>query len=134
MSSARKNLAAAERAIAREPANLVLRLKLAAALRAVDRVHDAVDVYRSVAVAYQREGRFLQALAVCRSILEIVPEDLETHVLMGEIEAARTGAPGEEPTRHDDGARRSALVPLPEVSVGPDELDFDDGDEPTGPR
>jgi tetratricopeptide (TPR) repeat protein len=133
--SAKKNLAAAARAAQREPESLVLRLKLAAALRAADRLHDALDVYRSVAVAYQREGRFLQALAVCRSILEIAPEDLETHVLLREVEAARTGAPeGEEPTRHDDGARRSALLPLPEVSVGPDEFDFDDGDEPTGPK
>jgi hypothetical protein len=133
----KKRLSAAQQAVAREPENLVLRLKLAAALRAADRLHDALDVYRLVAVAYQREGRLLQALAVCRSILELAPEDLETHVLLGEIEAARTGGAGDEPTRHDDGARRSGLLPLPEapvVDVGPDEFDYDDADEPTGPK
>jgi hypothetical protein len=124
----------AERALEREPQNLVLRLKLAAALRAAGRPFDAVDVYRSVAVAYQKEGRLLQALAVCRSILELAPEDLETHVLMGELEAARTGgASAEEPTQYDDGTRRPHAAPaarLPEVEVGPEEYDFDD--EPTG--
>lgn len=129
----RKLVAAAERAAKADPQNLVLRLKLAAALRAAGRLHDALDVYRLVAVAYHREGRLLQALAVCRSILELAPEDLETHVLLGEIEAARTGGAADEPTRHDDGSRRSALIPLPEVTVGPDEFDFDDADEPTGP-
>jgi hypothetical protein len=132
----KKLLAAAEDAARRDPGSLALRLKLAAALRAAGRLHDALDVYRSVAVAYQREARLLQALAVCRSILELAPEDLETHVLMGELEAARTGGAGDEPTRHDDGARRtghSALQPLPEVNVGPDEYDFDDNDAPTGP-
>jgi len=131
-----------ERALEKEPGNLVLRLKLAAALRAANRPFDAVDVYRSVAVAYQKEGRLLQALAVCRSILEVAPEDLETHVLLGELEAARTGgASAEEPTQYDDGTRRPhphhaptpPVVPTPrlkEVEVGPEEYDFDD--EPTG--
>jgi hypothetical protein len=96
----------AERALAEEPGNLALRLRLASALRIAGRHHDALDVYRSVAVAYQREGRLLQAIAVCRSILELAPDDLETNVLLQELETARTGgAAGEEPTRHDDGHR-----------------------------
>jgi hypothetical protein len=130
----RKIVAAAERAVEKDPGNLALRLKLAAALRGAGRLHDALDVYRLIAVAYHRDGRILQALAVCRSILELAPEDLETHVLLGEIEAARTGGAGDEPTRHDDGARRSGLLPLPEVAVGPEEFDFDDAEEPTGPK
>jgi hypothetical protein len=123
----------AERALEKEPGNLVLRLKLAAALRAANRPYDAIDVYRSVAVAYQKEGRLLQALAVCRSILELAPEDLETNVLLGELEAARTGGPGEEPTKYDDGVRRptAPVAKVPEVDVGPDDYDFDD-DDPTG--
>jgi cAMP-dependent protein kinase regulator len=120
----------AERALEQDPANLALRLRLASALRAANRHFDALDVYRSVAVAYQKEGRLLQALAVCRSILELAPDDLETNVLLQELEAARTGgSPGEEPTRHDDG-HRLPLAPQPEVAVGPD--DFED-DEPVTP-
>jgi CRP-like cAMP-binding protein len=135
----------AERALERDPGNLALRLRLAAALRAAGRHHDALDVYRSVAVAYQREGRLLQALAVCRSILELAPDDLETNVLHGELEAARTGAPGEEPTRHDDGAgrrhRTPAAPPTPPATPPPpapdapgeDEVDFDDEETRTPP-
>jgi cAMP-dependent protein kinase regulator len=128
----------AERALEKDPQNLALRLRLAAALRAANRHHDALDVYRSVAVAYQREGRLLQALAVCRSILELAPEDLETNVLFGELEAQRTGASGEEPTRHDDGVGRRPVaaavaerLPAPPPPVELD--DFDDEETRTPP-
>lgn len=121
----------AERAAEQDPTNLSLRLRLAAALRAAGRHHDALDVYRGVAVAYQKQGRLLQALAVCRSILELAPDDLETNVLEQELETARTGgAPGEEPTRHDDGHRLplpASPVDVEEVAeVAPDDFDFDD--------
>jgi CRP-like cAMP-binding protein len=64
---------------------------------------------------------------VCRSILEIAPDDLETNVLIQELEAARTGGAPEEPTRHADGHRFPiAPDPLPEVEVPPEDFDFDD--------
>jgi CRP-like cAMP-binding protein len=104
-----------ERQAAREPENLALRLRLAAALRAAGRHEEAVALVRSVAVAYQAGGRLVQALAVCRSLLELAPDDLATRSLFAELEAARTGGPGEEPTQWDDGSgrRRLATAPLP---------------------
>jgi hypothetical protein len=81
-----------------------------------------------VALEYQRQGRLVQALAVCRSTLELAPDDFPTRVLLGEIEDARTGAAGEEPTRL--AGDRSADAPLPghgaATALGDAELDEDE--------
>src|SRR5262249_54930312 len=134
-----KKLREAERALAADPHNLVVRLKLAAALREAGRMPDAVELYRAVAVAYQQEGRLVQALAVCRAILEIAPDDFPTRVLHQEIDAQRTGAPGEEPTRLAADTGQVALTPHrgsrpPVVEVGPDDYDVDDDAQETGER
>jgi tetratricopeptide repeat protein len=136
-----KKLREAERALAADPHNPVVRLKLAAALRDTGRLPDAVDIYRAVAVSYQQEGRLVQALAVCRAILEIAPDDFPTRVLHEEIEAMRTGAPGEEPTRlagdaSRDAALRPAPAPAPMVveEVGPEDFEEDEDTMKTGER
>ena len=134
-----KKLRDAERALAADPHNAVVRLKLAAALRDSGRLPDAVDIYRAVAVSYQQEGRLVQALAVCRAILEIAPDDFPTRVLHQEIEAMRTGAPGEEPTRLAGDTGQVALPttgshPRPMVveEVGPDDFEEDEDTNETG--
>lgn len=96
---AAKLVKAYEQRLQREPANVVTRLKLAATLRELGQVGEALRQYRAVAETYHREGRLLQALAVCRSALEIDPNDFETRTLYQVIDAARTGAPDEESTQ-----------------------------------
>ena len=139
--NAKTRLRDATRAAQREPSNLVLRLRLAAALCEAGQLPDALDLYRSVAVAYQSEGRLVQALAVCRSVLALAPDDFTTRALLAELEEARTGAAGEEPTRLSLDAPVPRLQPLvepqavtrlPEVEVAPEDYDFDD--EKTGGR
>jgi hypothetical protein len=88
-----------EQKLQRDPGNVVTRLKLAAALRELGQVGEALRQYRAVAETYHRDGRLLQALAVCRSALEIDPNDFETRTLYQVIDAARTGAPEEESTQ-----------------------------------
>ena len=125
--SARKQLRELERLAAREPGNLALRLRLAAALRSAGRTDEGTALVRSVAAAYHAEGRLVQALAVCRSLLEIEPGDLATQALFTEIEAARTGAPGEEPTHWDDGTgRRQISTQLPIVEAAPEDYEIDE--------
>ncbi|MBI4508706.1 MAG: cyclic nucleotide-binding domain-containing protein [Deltaproteobacteria bacterium] len=89
-----------ERALKAEPDNLVIRLKLAAALREVGRTNDALSMYRSVAVAYRAQGRLAQAAAVVRSVLELEPAHSEMKILLSELDAAQvartTAARGEE--------------------------------------
>jgi len=140
--NAKTRLRDATRAAQREPANLVLRLRLAAALCETGQLPDALDLYRSVAVAYQGEGRLVQALAVCRSVLALAPDDFTTRALLADLEEARTGAAGEEPTRlsldvpvprvQPPLVEPQAVARLPEVEVAPEDYDFDD--EKTGGR
>ncbi|HTL35727.1 MAG TPA: hypothetical protein VL326_21505 [Kofleriaceae bacterium] len=64
-----------EKRLKSEPDNLGLRVQVAGLMREAGRSIEAVELYRSVALAYRDQGRTQQAIAVCRSILEIAPED-----------------------------------------------------------
>jgi hypothetical protein len=75
-----------ERRLEEEPENLGLRVVVAGALCEAGRRADAVELYRSVAVAYRDQGRAQQAIAVCRSILEIAPDDARCHALLATLE------------------------------------------------
>jgi CRP-like cAMP-binding protein len=73
------------RSLREDPGNLVLRLKLAFVLTELDRKDEAVEMYRNVAVAYAQDGRLVQAMAVCKGILEIAPSHRETQALLAEL-------------------------------------------------
>jgi hypothetical protein len=64
---------------------------VAGALREAGRQAEAVELYRSVAVAYRDQGRSQQAIAVCRSILEIAPDDERCHALLASLVAQHKG-------------------------------------------
>jgi CRP-like cAMP-binding protein len=73
------------KALREDPGNLVLRLKLAFVLRELGRSAEAIEMYRNVAVAYAQGGRMVQAMAVCKGILEIDPHHSETQALLAEL-------------------------------------------------
>ena len=123
--SAKRLVKELERHAAREPENLAVRLRLAAALRVVGRREEGTALVRSVAASYHVEGRLAQALAVCRSLLELEPDDMATRALFVELEAMRTGASPEEPTRLDDGTGRRP-APLPVVEADPADVEIVD--------
>jgi hypothetical protein len=87
-----------EHRLEREPENLPLRVAVAGELRAANRPDAAVEHYRKVAIAYRSQGRAQQALAVCKDILELAPDDIAIHALVADLEARVT--PPDEP---DDG-------------------------------
>ena len=60
-----------EKRLEKEPHNLGLRVTVAGMLREAGRSIEAVELYRSVAIAYRDQGRPQQAIAVCRSILAL---------------------------------------------------------------
>jgi hypothetical protein len=64
-----------EKRLASEPANLGLRVTVAGLLHEAGRTPEAIALYRSVALAYRAQGRVQQAIAVCRSALELAPDD-----------------------------------------------------------
>ena len=74
-----------ERRLASEPNSLGLRALVAGALHDAGRRDDSIELYRSVAIAYRDQGRIQQAIAACRSILAIDPEDRSGHQLLATL-------------------------------------------------
>ena len=89
-----------EKRLRDEPDNLGLRVAVAGALHEAGRRNDAVELYRSVAIAYRDQGRSQQAITVCRSILELAPDDASCHRLLDMLLA-------------DQAAPRASPVPRP---------------------
>src|SRR5262249_1892523 len=119
----------------RDPQNLAVRLQLAAVLRAVGRREEGTALVRSVALAYHGEGRIAQALAVCRSLLEIAPGAPAPQALFAGLGGGRPGGPGEEPPQWADGrGRRPTLPPiaspLPVVEASPDDYEIEEETAP----
>jgi len=81
-----KELAAALKA---EPGSIPRRLELAAALRDAGRPSDAIELFRGVAEVYAEEGRLVQAMAVCKGILEIDPDHRETLEMLATLAQRR---------------------------------------------
>src|SRR5437763_16262118 len=78
MRDAKKRVKELAEALKREPGSIPKRLELAAALREADKPNEAIDLYRGVAAVYAEEGRLVQAMAVCKGILEMDPEHRDT--------------------------------------------------------
>src|SRR5215468_55265 len=91
-----------EKRLRDEPDNLGLRVAVAGALHEAGRRADAVELYRSVAIAYRDRGRPQQAITVCRSILELAPDDAACHELLATLvadqAAPRASPPPARPT------------------------------------
>jgi hypothetical protein len=100
-----------EKRLRDEPDNLGLRVMVAGALHDAGRRDDAVELYRSVAIAYRDQGRPQQAITVCRSILELAPNDGPCTELLAALLASQP-ASREEP-------RPPARQPSPSPRLSP---------------
>jgi hypothetical protein len=96
-----------ERRLEEEPENLGLRVAVAAALCEAGRRADAVELYRSAAIAYREQGRAQQAIAACRGLLEIAPDDARGRALL----AALDGEPELEVTIRRSWSEDTPLPP-----------------------
>ncbi|HEX3766156.1 MAG TPA: cyclic nucleotide-binding domain-containing protein [Kofleriaceae bacterium] len=109
-----------EQRLRHEPDNLGLRVMVAGALHEAGRRADAVELYRSVAVAYRDQGRPQQAITVCRSILELAPDDAACQELLAALlanpPAPRGAAPLARPSPSPLPVRPSPS-PLPRPST-----------------
>jgi CRP-like cAMP-binding protein len=114
----RRALRELEKLLRKQPASLVIRIRLAAALHAVGRLPEAVDLYRSVAMAYFAQGRLDQAMAVCHSLLEIAPMHQDTHLLLAELDSQK--------------ARRAPVVDPAVESNGVSEADWNSFEKDPG--
>ncbi|HEY5946890.1 MAG TPA: hypothetical protein VIV40_15410, partial [Kofleriaceae bacterium] len=115
----------AEKRLKNEPTNLGLKVQVAGMMREAGRSLEAVELYRSVALAYRDQGRTQQAIAVCRSILEIAPEDAACQGLLGMLQqrSSSVKAPTKPPVNQEPARprteqavmRASPMPPAPEV-------------------
>lgn len=89
----------------KDPSNLVAKRRLADALRDLGRVSEAADHYRELARAYRRTGKTVQALTICKVILELRKTDPEIDNLLDELTAARKmeGVPSDLKLKKVDG-------------------------------
>lgn len=86
------------------------RLKLAASYRESGRGEEAVELYLDVALDYRKLGRIAQAIAVCRSALDIDPSDDEVKNLLANLEQMREADPPVRRARGGAGARGDEAV------------------------
>ncbi len=104
MRDAKKRVKELAEALKREPGSVPKRLELAAALRESGKPVEAIDLYRRVAEAYAEEGRLVQAMAVCKGILEIDSEHRDTLEMLADLANKRAARPrGEAELRREDG-------------------------------
>jgi len=99
-----------EKRLEKEPDNLGLRIRCAGLMREAGRSVEAVELYRSVALAYRDQGRAQQAIAVCRSILEVAPEDSACQGLLGSLQTL-PGAGGATLSRPSIPPSRPSIPP-----------------------
>ncbi|HEY1813579.1 MAG TPA: cyclic nucleotide-binding domain-containing protein [Kofleriaceae bacterium] len=114
-----RELGALEKRLEKEPGNLPLRITLAGHLREAGRVAEAVELYRSVAFAYQGQGRKQQAIAVCRSLLELAPDDVKCRALLAELVDPTTPPPAPGVFARQMKPATGTLPPPPRDSTTP---------------
>jgi hypothetical protein len=118
-----KQLKELEKRLKSEPENLGLRVTVAGLLREAGRSTEAVELYRSVALAYRDQGRKQQAIMVCRSILEIAPDDVGCISLLGQLSpqpaATSSSIPSLPRTQTGQGASQRALSQTTDVGTPP---------------
>jgi CRP-like cAMP-binding protein len=68
-----------------EPDNMVIRLKVAFVLKELGRPDEAIETYEAVARAFAEEGRLVQAIAVCKGILEIDSAHRATQEMLADL-------------------------------------------------
>lgn len=73
----------------KNPGDLLLRLKLAEVLRLLGRFEEAVSLYGSVAWSYAVAGNLVQAIMLCKLILELRPDHQETQQMLAKLYASK---------------------------------------------
>ncbi|HEY8141453.1 MAG TPA: cyclic nucleotide-binding domain-containing protein [Kofleriaceae bacterium] len=98
----RKAVKELEKQLRKDPHNLVLRVRLAGALVQTGNFAEAIEMYRSVAMAYYAQNRIDQAIAVCHSVLEIAPDHHPSRMLLTELDQRKAATTVAPPTEESD--------------------------------
>jgi hypothetical protein len=92
---------------------------VAGALHEAGRRDDAVELYRSVAIAYRDQGRPQQAITVCRSILELAPDDARCQELLAALIANQAVPRASPPPARPSPSPQARPSPVPPARPSP---------------
>ena len=82
-----------------DPRDLASCQKLADVLRRGGEIAEAVERYAEVAERFARDGLLIKAIAICKTILELDPEHVDTQRLLADLYAKRSIADAGRPRR-----------------------------------
>jgi CRP-like cAMP-binding protein len=80
-----------------DPKDLVARQKLAEVLRRGGEIAEAIEEYKLVADRFARDGLLIKAIAICKTILELDPQHVETQGALAELYARRQATAAAQP-------------------------------------
>ncbi|MBS2021243.1 MAG: hypothetical protein JST92_02460, partial [Deltaproteobacteria bacterium] len=87
-----------ELAVLAQPGDVVARRKVAELCARLGRISDAVAAYQHLAGRFAAEGRLVQAIAVCKVILQLDAKHEETQRTLSRLYSKRTEPGGKRPT------------------------------------
>jgi CRP-like cAMP-binding protein len=87
-------LAEYERAVLADPGDIVARRRVAELLANLGRISDAVKAYQLLAGRFAAEGRLMNAISMCKVVLQLDPHHQETQATLARLYARRSSSPG----------------------------------------
>src|SRR5512138_3114786 len=80
-----------------DPKDLASRQKLAEVLRRAGAIADAIEEYKIVADRFARDGLLIKAIAICKTILELDPQHVETQQALADLYSRRQASDAARP-------------------------------------
>jgi len=80
-----------------DPKDVASRQKLAEVLRRAGEIGDAIEEYKAVADRFARDGLLIKAIAICKTILELDPQHVETQQALADLYARRQASDAARP-------------------------------------
>lgn len=80
-----------------DPKDLTSRQKLAEVLRRSGQIADAIEEYKLVADRFAQDGLLIKAIAICKTILELDPQHVETQQALAELFSRRQASDAARP-------------------------------------
>jgi hypothetical protein len=80
-----------------DPKDVVSRQKLAEVLRRSGQIGEAIEEYKLVADRFARDGLLIKAMAICKTILELDPQHVETQQALAELYSRRQASDAARP-------------------------------------
>ncbi|HSM93139.1 MAG TPA: tetratricopeptide repeat protein, partial [Anaeromyxobacteraceae bacterium] len=102
-----------------DPKDLTSRQKLAEALRRAGEIPEAIEEYKLVADRFARDGLLIKAIAICKTILELDPQHVETQGALAELYARRQASDAARPPVRQTLMMAAAQAPSPPSAAPP---------------